>query len=150
MAERKITFVPTICVTRYEGIYREAGAPEWMIERAMGAGEAHWNTLVDAIKREIPIALGTDMLPDDACDETNATVRELEYYAAAGLPPRQVLAAATTVPAAWLGLEDDIGRIEVGKVADIVGCDGDVSTDISSLRRLRFVMKDGVVVRNSA
>jgi imidazolonepropionase-like amidohydrolase len=146
MADRNTTLVPTIIVTRCEQFYRDVGAPEWMIERALEAGPAHWHALESAISHGVPIAVGTDMLPAEPQDGTTATVVELEHYAAAGLAPRRVLAAATTVPAAWLGLADELGAVIEGMRADLIAVDGDPTRDVSSLRRLRLVMADGRIV----
>jgi len=147
MADRGTTLVPTITVTRCEQFYRDVGAPEWMIERALGAGADHWRALESAIRHGVPIAVGTDMLPAEPQDGTTATVVELEHYAAAGLSPREVLASATTVPAAWLGQSSRLGTVTEGKRADLVAVDGDPTRDVAALRRLRFVMADGKIVR---
>ena len=47
-----------------------------------------------------------------------------------------------------LGMSDNIGTIEKGKLADVIAVDGDPSKDIQSLGRVKFVMKDGVVYKN--
>jgi imidazolonepropionase-like amidohydrolase len=146
MAASGITLVPTIIVTRCEQYYRDVGAPEWMIERALGAGGEHWRALESAIQHGVPIAVGTDMLPAEPQDGTTATVVELEHYAAAGLSPRQVLASATTVPAAWLGESDKLGTVAEGKFADLIAVEGDPTQDVAALRRLRFVLADGKIV----
>jgi imidazolonepropionase-like amidohydrolase len=147
MADRGTTLVPTIIVTRCEQYYRDVGAPEWMIERALGAAAEHWRALESAVRHGVPIAVGTDMLPAEPQDDTTATVVELEHSAAAGLSPRRVLAAATTVPAAWLGESARLGTVAEGKLADLIAVDGDPTQDIATLRRLRFVMADGKIVQ---
>jgi imidazolonepropionase-like amidohydrolase len=147
MAQRGTPLVPTILVTRCEPYYRMIGAPEWMIARAMGAGADHWRALESAIAHGVTIAVGTDMLPAEHYDDTTATVRELEYYAEAGLSRRAVLASATTVPAAWLGLSQRLGTVTEGKLADLIAVDGDPGADTSALRRLRLVMARGRIVR---
>lgn len=146
MAERGTTYVPTILVTRCEDYYRDVGAPEWMIERALGAGPVHWNALETAIRHGVDVALGTDMLPAEPYEGTTASVRELELYVEAGMTPVQALAAATAVPARWLGA-DDLGRVEAGARADLIAVGADPTQDVSALRDLRLVVKDGLVVR---
>jgi imidazolonepropionase-like amidohydrolase len=71
---------------------------------------------------------------------------ELELMQDAGLAFDQLLAALTTEPAARFGY-DDRGQVEPGMVADLVLVDGDPRTDISSLERVRWVLRGGVPVR---
>jgi imidazolonepropionase-like amidohydrolase len=66
----------------------------------------------------------------------------------AGMPALDVIRAITTNAAAMLGWSDRIGAIEAGKFADLVAVAGDPIADITELQRVRFVMKDGRVVRN--
>jgi imidazolonepropionase-like amidohydrolase len=64
------------------------------------------------------------------------------------MPSLDVIRAITTSAAEMLGWQDRVGAIERGKFADIVAVSGDPVADISELERVRFVMKDGQVVRN--
>ncbi|HEX8966519.1 MAG TPA: amidohydrolase family protein [Chloroflexota bacterium] len=150
MAERDVWLVPTIVVSRCEEFYQRIGAPDWMVRKALTAGELHWAALQTAIREGIPIGMGTDMLPAEPYDGTTATVREMEFYAAAGMRPAEVLRSATIQPARWLGASDTLGSLQPGKVADAIAVDGDPTVDISRLRRLRFVMHDGRIVRHDA
>lgn len=59
--------------------------------------------------------------------------------------PAQALAAATSVKAELLGLEDEIGSLEVGKRCDLIAVKGDPLKDLSVLERVQFVMKNGEV-----
>lgn len=71
--------------------------------------------------------------------------RELELYVEAGIPAAEVLRIATLVPAQVLGLEKDLGTIEPGKLADFILVEGDPTKNISDVRRVRTVVKDGKV-----
>jgi imidazolonepropionase-like amidohydrolase len=71
------------------------------------------------------------------------TLLELELLAGAGLPPDVVLAAATRVPARMLGLDAEIGTIEVGKRADMVVVRKDPLRHVRSLRTIRWTIRDG-------
>ena len=66
----------------------------------------------------------------------------------AGMPPLDVIRAITTSAAEMLGWQDRVGSIEPGKFADLAAVAGDPIADIGELERVRFVMKDGQVVRN--
>ena len=66
-----------------------------------------------------------------------------------GLTPLQAIQAATINDADLLGWSDKIGTIEPGKWADIIAVDGDPLADVTTLERVKFVMKGGEVVRNS-
>jgi imidazolonepropionase-like amidohydrolase len=75
---------------------------------------------------------------------------EMENYAASGLTPAEVLRTATTVSAEAMGVGADIGSIAAGKLADLSFIDGDPLQDIKDLRRVKRVMKDGIVYDVSA
>jgi imidazolonepropionase-like amidohydrolase len=66
----------------------------------------------------------------------------------AGMQPLDVIRAITTNAAEMLGWQDRVGAVEPGKFADLVAVSGDPIADISELERVRFVMKNGQVVRN--
>jgi imidazolonepropionase-like amidohydrolase len=64
------------------------------------------------------------------------------------MPALDVIRAITINAAEVLGWQDRIGAIEPGKFADLIAVTGDPITDITELQRVRFVMKDGQVIRN--
>jgi imidazolonepropionase-like amidohydrolase len=69
--------------------------------------------------------------------------RELELYVEAGIPPAEVLRIATLGAARVMKDDDQLGSIAPGKLADLVIVDGDPSANISDLRRVVTVIKDG-------
>lgn len=94
----------------------------------------------------IPLALGTDGGPSF---EPDTTAREIGLYVDSGVPAAAAIAAATRNGAAALGMEDALGVIRPGCIADIIAVDGDPLVDVARLRKVAFVMKDGVVHRRS-
>ncbi|QCB92686.1 metal-dependent hydrolase family protein [Cellulomonas shaoxiangyii] len=148
MAERGVAYVPTITVSRCEEFFRANGVPQWMIDRALGAGPRHWESLQHAIAAGVTIMMGTDMPPQAEYDGTTATVREMEFMVDAGMSPLQVMRSATGVPADWLGGEDVLGRLVPGAVADLLVLDADPVADVSALRGLHAVVQGGRTVRD--
>ena len=72
---------------------------------------------------------------------------ELEAMVRFGLPAIDALRAATSVDARVLHLQDRIGRVAPGLLADLIAVDGDPTQDISAVWRVKLVMKGGVVCK---
>jgi imidazolonepropionase-like amidohydrolase len=68
----------------------------------------------------------------------------------AGMPAMEAIQSATIVPARFLRIDDRLGSVENGKVADIIAVPGDPLADITALQRVSFVMKDGVIYAEPA
>jgi imidazolonepropionase-like amidohydrolase len=73
--------------------------------------------------------------------------REIETMVAWGMPIIDALRSATSVDARVLHMEDKIGRVRVGLFADLIAVEGDPTRDVSALRRVKFVMKNGSVYK---
>ncbi|QIG39755.1 amidohydrolase family protein [Microbacterium sp. 4R-513] len=148
MAERHVSLVPTLVVTRAQAFFDDLGIPPWMQERSLGAGPRHLESYRHAIDAGVDILLGSDMPPFWDFEGTSAVVRELEHMQAGGLSASQVLSAATAAPARWLDADDRIGILAPGRFADLIAMPDDPTADVSALRGIDFVMKGGVVVRD--
>jgi imidazolonepropionase-like amidohydrolase len=150
MREKGTWLVPTIVVSQPASrpFFEKIGSPPWYLARLESVGKSHWKALQMAIEEKVKIALGTDQFPFEPNDGTTATVREAEYYVQAGMTPLQALRAATIEPATLLGIDEDLGTLEVGKLADIVAVGGDPRQGLSVLRKMVFVMKGGKVYRS--
>ena len=97
------------------------------------------------LRREgIPIVAGTDGLAGFALP------RELELYVEAGIPASEVLRMATLGAARVARRDDRLGSIEKGKLADLIVVDGDPTVHIGDVRRLRLVIRDGVLFDTDA
>jgi imidazolonepropionase-like amidohydrolase len=101
------------------------------------------------LKSGVNFAAGSDMCwfyPGKTRGQASATM----FYRLhdAGMPSLDILRSVTTNAAQMLGWSDRIGSIEPGKLADLVAVAGNPLADITELERVRFVMKDGQVVKN--
>jgi imidazolonepropionase-like amidohydrolase len=75
---------------------------------------------------------------------------ELELWVAAGFTPLQALQAATLNPAIFLGLEDSLGSIETGKIANLLLLRGSPVVDIKNTRKIIAVIARGVLVEEAS
>jgi len=140
MAARGIFYVPTIFVGEYVAQGRAAaGAPVWvqMIQ-------IHEQTFRRAMKAGVKIAFGTDA---GGFDWKINPAKEFSSMVKFGMTPAQAIRAATVTAAELLGMQDSLGTVEAGKLADIVAVPGDPLSDVSVMEKVEFVMKGGVVVK---
>src|SRR5579862_379407 len=97
----------------------------------------------------VKFAAGSDMCwfyPGKTRGQASATI--FMKLRDAGMPPLDIVRAVTVNAAELLGWQGRVGTIEPGKFADLVAVGGDPIADISELERVRFVMKDGTVMKN--
>jgi imidazolonepropionase-like amidohydrolase len=113
-------------------------------------GRQRYGSLVQRVlKSGVKFALGSDMCwfyPGKTRGQATANVISAVHDT--GMPPLAIVRAITTNAAEMLGWQDRVGAVEPGKFADLVAIAGDPLADITELERVRFVMKDGQVVRN--
>jgi len=140
MAARGIFYVPTIFVGEYVAQGRAAaGDLVWpkMIQ-------IHEETFRRAMKAGVKIAFGTDA---GGFDWRINPAKEFSSMVKFGMTPAQAIRSATATAAELLGMQDSLGTIEAGKLADIVAVPGDPLADITVMEKVDFVMKSGVVYR---
>jgi imidazolonepropionase-like amidohydrolase len=112
------------------------------------AGRSLTTTSMDNLGRlyraGVPIAMGTDA-GNPGTAHGPSVYREMELMQRAGMPAAAVFASATIVAARAMGLEGDVGSVERGKRADLAVFDADPTRDITNARRVRFVIRNGVL-----
>jgi imidazolonepropionase-like amidohydrolase len=76
----------------------------------------------------------------------DTAIPEIEWVVKAGMTPGQALVASTRRPAEMCDVEDSLGTVEEGKIADLIVVGKNPLEDISALRQVKLVMKEGEVV----
>jgi imidazolonepropionase-like amidohydrolase len=146
MLERDIPLVPTFYISHrmVEPELIEKGiTPPWALEKQQALMVDLDRNFRHAVERGIRVAMGTDGVRDDHLP------RELKHMVDHGLSPLGALRAATIEAARLLDLEDDLGTIESGKIADLVLVNGDPLTEPelwSDPARVVAVVQAGKVV----
>lgn len=140
MVAKGIYYVPTLYVGEYvaEGRAKE-GSPVWvqMIN-------IHADTFKRAHQAGVKIAFGTDA---GGFDWKINPAMEFPLMVKYGMSPIEAIRSATTVASELLGMQTQLGSIDVGKLADIVAVPGDPLADVSVLQKVNFVMKGGQVYK---
>jgi imidazolonepropionase-like amidohydrolase len=145
MAEKKVFLVPTLSadVPQHKDL---KDLPDFYIKKRLEARKYRQKSFQAALDAGVPIATGTDAGSPDNHHGDNAT--ELELMVGAGMAPIDVIIAATKVSSACVGLEAKIGTLEVGKFADIIAVKEDPVANISALKNVAFVMKEGTIYKD--
>jgi len=140
MAQRGVALCPTAAVapaiSSYSG-WREGVDPDTPRIRAKR------ESFRMALEEGVPICFGGDV----GVFAHGDNVFDLETMVEYGMPTLDALKSATSGNATILGLNDRLGFVRFGYLADLIAVEGDPTRDIEALRQVRFVMKDGVVYR---
>ena len=147
MVRRKTYYAPTIDHNQYyvenaDTVYHfQPGAKERLLDYI----QRNFETAKKAYQAGVHMIVGSDAVYNG----WGLNMRELDWFVKMGMKPEQALKAATTEPAAMLGMEKSLGAVAPGFFADIVAVEGDPLTNITAVSRrenVRWVMKSGRVV----
>lgn len=146
MKQKGTWYVPTIAAGRFVADKAKIDGyfPEVVRPKAARIGALIQDTAGRAYRGGVKIAFGTD----SGVGPHGDNAREFLLMVEAGIPAAYALQSATVHAADVLGV-DDQGTIEPGKRADIVAMPGDPLADISVVMNVDFVMKDGVIHKNT-
>jgi imidazolonepropionase-like amidohydrolase len=142
MIAKGIWYVPTLYV--YTLLPGSSEAELKVTGGKMTTVRLHELSFRKALARGVKIAFGTDVGPFP--HGTQAV--EFEFMTRYGMTPAQAIQAATVSAAELMSWQDRVGSIEPGKLADLIAVAGNPLEDITELKRVKFVMKGGEVVRN--
>lgn len=118
-------------------VMQSAEEPERAKRDYLPAIKTSQQEVLSAHKAGVPISLGQDSL-------TGTLPVGMEYLVEAGFTPLEAIRAVTAVPARLIGLGDQIGTLEKGKVADIISVRGNPAQNIRDVANVHLIMKDGI------
>ena len=136
--------VPTIYLNNWltENMDR-IGMPEFYRKKEIEVAKVSFDNMAHAMRSGVKIAFGTDA----AVYPHGLNARQFTLYVKMGFTPLQAIQSATLNAADLLGWSDRVGAIEAGKFADIIAVQGDPTQDVTTLERVRWVMKGGEVYK---
>jgi len=138
-------YVPTITAGKSvaDSAKKPGYYPPVVAAKAIAIGPKLQSTFAKAYKAGVKIAFGTDA----GVSQHGKNWVEFVYMIEAGMSSMDAIKSATINAAELIGIKDQTGSIEVGKLADIVAVDGDPLKDPQAFGKVVFVMKDGVVYK---
>jgi len=145
MKQHGTYYVPTITAGKFVAEKAKVAGyfPAVVRPKAAAIGPKIQATFAKAYKAGVKIAFGTD----SGVSEHGKNAEEFVYMVEAGMPPMAAIQSATRVAAELLGVQDELGTLEKGKIADIVAVPGNPLEDITRMRKVVFVMKEGVIYK---
>ena len=142
MHDKGVYLVPTLLAGEWTGGKADKFPPA-IATKAKAALAARSEMFRNAQKAGVKIAFGTD----SAVSPHGLNAREFALMTGLGMSPAAALRSATSVAAALLGVDDRLGTLATGKLADIIAVPGNPLDDIHATEHVSFVMKDGAVVK---
>lgn len=146
MKEHGTYYVPTILAGKFveEKAAIDGYFPEVVRPKAAAIGPLIEETFGRAWRGGVKIAFGTD----SGVSPHGENAREFRFMVEAGMPAMEAIQSATRITAELLGIDDRLGTLGAGKLADLVAVEGNPLDDIALLEQVSFVMKEGVVYRH--
>ena len=142
MHDKGTYLVPTLLAGEWTG-GRADKFPPVIAAKARAALAARSEMFRNALRAGVKIAFGTD----SAVSPHGMNGKEFALMTGLGMSPAAALRSATSVAAALLGVDDRLGTIATGKLADIIAVPGNPLDDIHQTENVVFVMKEGQVVK---
>ena len=123
----------------------EFGLPQENVDKEKMVGRLQRENFKKAVQAGAKMAFGTDAGVYPHGDNA----RQFFYMVKFGMTPSQAIRAATTNAADLIGRSKDVGSVEAGKYADIIAVSADPLQDVRALENVGFVMKGGVVYKDT-
>jgi imidazolonepropionase-like amidohydrolase len=146
MKQKGTWYVPTISAGRwvFDRGQEPGFFPDVVRPKAIAIGPQIQSTFAKAYKAGVRILFGTDT----GVSAHGDNAREFRFMVESGMPALDAIKSATIAPARFLQIDDRLGSVQAGKLADLIGVPGDPLADITLLERVSFVMKDGMIYKS--
>ncbi len=145
MKKHDVYLVPTISAGKF--VSEKAKIPNYypavIVPKALDIGPKIQDMFGRAYKAGVGIAFGTDA----AVFYHGDNGKEFGFMVEAGMPAMETIQSATVTNAMILKMENQLGQIKASYLADIIAVDEDPVKDISTMERVSFVMKNGVIYK---
>lgn len=143
MVDRGTWYVPTILAGDFvaEKAQIDGYFPPMVAAKAAAIGPLIQETFGRAYQAGVKIAFGTDC----GVSPHGTNAEEFALMVEAGMPPAEAIRSATISSAQLLGVEDELGQIKPGFIADVIAVEGNPLADVTRLESVSFVMRDGEV-----
>ena len=140
-------YIPTISAGMFvaEKAKQKGYYPRIIVPKALEIGPRLLNTFTTAYKFGIKIAFGTD----SGVSYHGDNAKEFFYMVRGGMTEMEAIRSATVIASEMLGINDKLGSIESGKLADIIAVKGNPIKDITFLQEVVFVMKEGKIYKSN-
>ncbi len=142
MKRKGVYLVPTLFAGEWVGRHADRYPPA-VAAKARAAAAQMQLMFQRAVKIGVPIAFGTDA----GVEPHGLNAHEFSLMVKNGMSPKDALLAATREGAKLLGIADQVGTLEPGKIADVIAVAGDPLADITATEKVIFVMKAGRIVK---
>lgn len=145
--EKDAILVPTVLagMTVVDWAKNSDWLPPNSAKKALEVGPKMLNMAKIAHENGVTIAFGTDT----GVSKHGQNAKEFQYLMQAGMSAQEAIASATVIASRHIGMENQIGTLEAGKEADLIGVDGNPLNSIEELMDVDFVMKGGVVYKEN-
>jgi len=136
-----LVFTPLVCM---EERMQKNGAPPQVVAKSAAAQARQDSMFKNALRKGVNLGFGSDAA---VCPHGSQLV-QFAKMVSLGMKPLAAVRAATSGDAKLLGVDDRLGTLQPGKLADVIAVAGDPAKDIHAMERVTFVMKEGAVFKN--
>jgi imidazolonepropionase-like amidohydrolase len=135
-----LVYTPTLCLAER---MKRNGAPAVILQKSAAADAAQVKMFARALAKGVNLGFGSD----SAVCPHGSQWEQMVHMAKQGMKPLAVLRSATLADAKLFGIDDKLGTLEAGKLADVIAVHGDPTKDMTRMKDVVLVMKEGAIYK---